>query len=104
MPKPLPFTADEFYRMVMVSVECTEPRCRAHRGQRCRSLIRTNRNDGYTQYPHVWRRWRFTSWKQENPEAYYKIVAQIEAEREMRSFNQDTGNCVSLNMANVSET
>lgn len=73
----LNLSIDELNRMVIVSLPCDQPGCFAARGERCRSLILTKRNDGYTKTPHVWRRLNFQTWKNSHPAEYGKLLEQI---------------------------
>lgn len=61
-------------RMVIVAVDC--PECEAVRGEPCRSLIVTYKNDGTTYRPHYFRRERFDSWRQKHPNEYAKLAVQ----------------------------
>lgn len=81
MPYETRLTREETNRMVYVTLNCTDPKCLAVRGERCRSLVHTQRNDGFTMIPHVWRRLGFTTWKKAHPEKYQWLVRQVLAER-----------------------
>lgn len=76
--------------MVCVTVDCPDGKFCAVRGERCKSLIQTKRNDGFTTVPHVWRTGEFQRWKKWNKDKYRKLLDQIIAERTSEEEHYET--------------
>ena len=71
---------DGYDVICIVAVPC--PECDAQRGQPCKSLIVTIRNDGFTKRPHFFRRSAFDSWRSTHPVAFNRLAVQIAAKEE----------------------
>src|SRR5262249_12059712 len=84
-------TIEERNRMIYASIDCSEPKCMAVRGQPCKSLIQTKHSrNGLTVYPHIWRQRGFTQWRKRNPSKYRLLEDQIIAQRETETDHYET--------------